>query len=156
MKNYLKEEVIRRVGFSCALVVCSILSGQEARACTCDPEVPPRAALQSATAVFLGEATYQETIYKKVSENKGKVSFVAEVLVKFVVEKSWKGAKNKEFIIRTSEEGCGYKFTLGEKYLVYAYGKDILATSGCTRTRSLADARDDLKELGRPRKNAVR
>jgi hypothetical protein len=45
-------------------------------------------------------------------------------------------------------ESYGYRFTTGGKYLVYAFGKDELETSRCSRTKSVEDATLDLKELG--------
>jgi hypothetical protein len=93
-----------------------------------------------------------EVIYRKVSDNTEKMSFVAEIQVKLEVERIWKGIANKEVMVRTSTGDCGYKFAMGEEYLVYAYDKDILTTSACTRTKLLAQAIKDIKEIGRSRR----
>ena len=143
---------MRRIISSLALVAVFFLVSQRAYCCVCEPEVDPRQALQEATAVFVGRVMFKEVIFRKVGENDQKMSFVPEAQVKFEVEKSWKGGENRELIVRTSAGDCGYQFTVGERYLVYAYNQDILTTSGCTRTKSLAQATADLKELGRPRK----
>jgi hypothetical protein len=44
---------------------------------------------------------------------------------------------------------CGYPFRVGQHYLVYAYrDKDKLGTNICTRTKSFANANEDLAFLG--------
>ena len=70
----------------------------------------------------------------------------------FEVKKAWKGVNEKTISIFTSSQSaaCGYGFKTGHTYLVYAHGNDEgrLATSICSRTRRLKDAREDLEELG--------
>lgn len=48
---------------------------------------------------------------------------------------------------------CGYPFRVGERYLVYASngyeGEPELWTNICTRTKSLANAANDVKVLGK-------
>ena len=60
-----------------------------------------------------------------------------------------------EVIVYTPAQSsaCGYQFEEGQDYLVYAYsrGEDRLTTDTCTRTRKLADAQEDAKELGNGR-----
>ena len=70
--------------------------------------------------------------------------------VKFEVEKYWKGIFENNVIIGTGFGGgdCGYRFENGEDYLVYAYGDNTLSTNSCSRTKLLASAQDDLRELG--------
>ena len=90
-------------------------------------------------AVFAGEALSIKT------ENK-------EELVEFKVERFWKGPQAKRlFIVTEIESNHRYKFTIGEKYLVYAYGSR-LSTNKCSRTKVLSSASDDLKELGEGKK----
>jgi hypothetical protein len=73
--------------------------------------------------------------------------------VKFKVEKSWKGTLPEETTVVTGLGGgdCGYRFEVGEKYLVYAYGsnENKLETNICQRTAKLSDATEDVKILGR-------
>jgi len=78
-----------------------------------------------------------------------------ELAVTFAVDRVWKGKEEKEIVVRTgTNDGiCGYKFTKGTSYLVYAAETtrdDVkyLATNICTRTAALADAKEDLRELG--------
>ena len=77
--------------------------------------------------------------------------------VKFEVERSWKHDTSKQVIVRTGRGGgdCGYHFEVGESYLVYAYrsNENKLETNICQRTRSLVDAKDDLRLLGKTKAN---
>lgn len=115
-------------------------------ACTCSAP-SQRSAYRDAKAVFIGEVV-------EVSENapippklKGMVFFG----VKFRVQKSWKGVRGREVTI-LSDMGllsCYHrtdKFHTGEKYLVYAYDKE-LADWGCARSISLEDASQEIRRL---------
>ena len=69
------------------------------------------------------------------------------------------GAKDKKakvdddpefFEVWTTFDDCGYDFQIGETYLVYASNDefgDYFFTGGCTRTRRLSDAGEDLAYL---------
>jgi hypothetical protein len=90
----------------------------------------------------------------------GEVIVLEENLVKFKVEKIWKGDSVDEIsmtirqgryngkAVRTS---CDYHFKLGEKYLVYAYFiNDELNTGACSRTTPLKQverAEEEMKGL---------
>ena len=74
------------------------------------------------------------------------------------VEKVWKGKADKEIAMHTgmtkSAEGyyisssCDFGYVLGEKYLIYAFGSDDeLKTNVCSRTKSLEQGDEDIKEL---------
>ena len=93
-------------------------------------------------AVFVGE------VLEVVSSPESYV-----VKVKFRVESSWKGMVATELLLTTGRGGgdCGYRFEVGKKYLVYAYGSDErdLLTNICQRTAGLMDATADLKVLGK-------
>ncbi len=119
--------------------------------CNCDPASPRQQDIDEATAVFAGQVIYIEEIQAHVLQADGTRPFKPQLEVKFEVEELWKGADNAEFIIRTGvgQGDCGFKFVKGEKYVVYAYGKEMLRTTSCSRTVKLADAAEDLKELGK-------
>jgi hypothetical protein len=84
----------------------------------------------------------------------------------FRVEKVWKGAPRKTLRVYSARAGatCGYVFQVGKRYLVYArilkkgwLGdshddalKGRLSASLCSRTRELADAAEDLRQLPPP------
>jgi hypothetical protein len=82
------------------------------------------------------------------------------VAVRFKIEESWKGTLSKEATVFTGQGGgdCGYKFEVGQRYLVYAYRyKDAdLGTNICQRTASLIEAAEDLKVLGNAKFVGVR
>jgi hypothetical protein len=101
-------------------------------------------ARDKAKAVFSGEVV-------EVIENPQ----VFYIEVRFKVENSWKHVRTDQLVIRTGRGGgdCGYRFEVGERYLVYAYGSDVPAfeTNICQRTKRLIDAQEDLKLLGKSR-----
>jgi len=82
-----------------------------------------------------------------------------EILVlKFSVERWWKGSGEEEVFLHTGVSRWpggytrifteGFNFIVGEKYLVYGFGAvDNLTTSVCERTTKLEKAGDDLKAL---------
>lgn len=116
----------------------SLLAGltcQQAYAFKCKEPGSPRQELEKAAAVFTGIAVKmnEQGPYK---------------LIEFKVEKRWKGAATRSITVRTGKHLYGYRFTVGKKYLVYAYGEEELETSRCGRTRSVEAAGIDLKELG--------
>jgi hypothetical protein len=112
------------VSFSC-------LTNQRALACDCPWPGSPREELQRVDAVFSGE-----------------VSSVNREKIEIKVERFWKGPRSKRISIRYEQSDCTYLFTVGKKYLVYAYGKEIFETNKCTGAKELGNATDDLKELG--------
>jgi len=89
----------------------------------------------------------------------GQVVELDDFTVKFKVERLWKGAPAEEIIILNTGAGktengdrvissCAYNFSLGEKYLVYAYGSEVkLQTHKCTRTVILESAGEDVGVL---------
>jgi hypothetical protein len=75
----------------------------------------------------------------------------APVFVTFEVSRVWKGPKDPTVVAETvlSEASCGYAFTQGAEYIVYAHGHEALPqVSLCSRTRLIAQAGEDLKDLG--------
>ena len=69
--------------------------------------------------------------------------------IKFLVEKSWK--RNKSEIMVVSDNGSGpcdqVQFRIGEKYLVYAFGKNLTVTTYVgNRSRPLERVNDDISK----------
>ncbi len=93
---------------------------------------------ESSKAVFVGEV---------IEVDKSQ----PDAVVTFKVEKMWKGVKVVRIEVRTDNRGkaCGYVFSQGERYLVYAYDDGVLRTSICTRTSGVRMATDDLKKLAK-------
>ncbi|WP_156417410.1 hypothetical protein [Paenibacillus etheri] len=118
-------------------------------ACSCVVPAEPLEALESSSAVFTGKV-----VDKK--EPKGTIISSADpVKVTFEVDSSWKGVKGNKVTLTTalSSASCGFEFVKGESYIVYANANGEgdsgeLVASLCSRTKLLASASEDLKELG--------
>lgn len=119
--------------------------------CSCSTEMRPlgeavKASKDTAKAVFVGKVV-------RVMEPKNEDGSPRGVLLaEFEVVKSWKGVDEKFVIVGTGNVccTCGYPFTLGRTYIVYAVGDDELFTFMCMRTRYLIDGStsDDEQFLG--------
>jgi hypothetical protein len=95
-----------------------------------------KSALKQSAAVFSGE----------VIEVKNGRHFME---ARFRVERSWKGVDAEEVLVLVDSTVESPHYRASEKYLVFAgiqYGK--LFTGNCSRTRKIADAQEDLKQLG--------
>jgi hypothetical protein len=122
-----------------ALLVLGTLvcSAMPARACSCLPSGPPCQAYSKFPVVFAGTAT-------DVSDEQR-----LHRLVRFRVDEAFKGVDGAEVEVHTGLGGgdCGYPFTEGTQYLVYASRNEKdgrLAVSICSRTAPLAEASDDI------------
>ena len=126
------KSLIRAIFLLITVSVCS----QAAYACMC---IPPKNPYKVSKAVFFGELV--EIVQPDLRSPR---------VVKFKVEKYWKGVKDESVsIMTTAVAPCGYNFRVGEKYLIYAgEEKGQLETSPC---RILAEdvAEKDLKKLGK-------
>ena len=130
-----------------------VLNASDVFACSCSLETGNKSikekvkeAHKDSTAVFVGEVI---DIIQKPD--------VYSVEVKFKIEKSWDNKSLKEVTIFTGRGGgdCGYKFEVGKKYLVYAYGNKELATNICTRT-SPAESNEDIAFLNKTKKSKIK
>lgn len=118
-------------------------------ACSCVVPAEPLEALESSSAVFVGKVV-------NIKEPRGTIISSADpVKVTFDVDSSWKGVEGNKVTMTTalSSASCGFEFVEGESYIVYAYANDEddsgkLEASLCSRTKLLASASEDLKELG--------
>ncbi|GAA0375757.1 hypothetical protein [Bacillus horti] len=115
-------------------------------ACSCAEPRPVEEALEERTAVFSGKV---KDIY---IANKGlTLSSVDPVMVTLDVYEVWKGDVPQTVIIETVRftASCGYDFSVGEEYIVFAYGEpDALKTGLCERTKPLDAASEELAVLG--------
>lgn len=130
------------------IVILMALVQADSLACTCFapfPKITLRArvlrARSEARAVFTGQVL-------EITE----VPETFSVVVKLRVGRVLKGSVPEELSIVTaiSDGICGFRFEIGESYLVYAHGSDerSLGTSICQRTARLSNATNDLKILG--------
>ena len=118
-------------------------------ACTCVPPPAPAEALGEAAAVFSGKVI-------QIKKHKPAEDIFGGVEVVFRVNRAWKGIDKSTARVFTSSQSaaCGYNFSKGETYMVYAAGNSHgrLSTSICSRTKRLKDAREDLDALGAGKK----
>jgi len=123
-----------------------------ASACSCailgnSPEERAEIALKESTAVFSGEVLDVE---------KGPLTRmlgfrIPSSRVTLRISEVWKGPQQETLEVRTPSQGgaCGYSFSEGREYLVYAYGKEEpFQTDLCSETKPLSKASADLEALG--------
>jgi hypothetical protein len=113
------------------------------------------ARLRVAKSVFAGTATKtqkQMSVFNRLLGPFGKLFRSEEDFVHtatFRVDTNVKNAPNQEIRVTTGRFGsgrCGFKATIGESLLVYAYGEKELETSICSVSQ-LDDSREELKVL---------
>jgi len=131
-----------RVSLSAAL--CALTWAPPVHACKCSPAPSVDAARRGAAAVFEGQVAHVTPVG------------TGDLVVALNVVRAWKNADSEQLLLRTRADAaaCGVHFEVGETYLVYARAaeKDAelpgLEVSRCDRTRPIAEAVDDLEELG--------
>ncbi len=116
-------------------------------ACSCVELPSVKEEMDRSKAVFSGKVVG----IKEKRSLKGDTS----TSVLFDVTKTWKGVRQSQIIINTglSNADCGFDFTEGQEYLVYAkestmYGAKSLVTTICDRTNGFDASKEDLKILG--------
>jgi len=131
-----------------AMLACFV---NHAIACSCVPAGPPCQAYWKASAVLVGLVTNISPTLVEIGEGKTKRTY-PQLLVRMVVEQAYRGVEGTEVEVVTGQGGgdCGYRFRLGERYLVYAYRNEKdgrLGAGICSRTRPLAEASEDLEYI---------
>ncbi|MEK4044762.1 hypothetical protein NSU18_13955 [Paenibacillus sp. FSL H8-0048] len=139
----------------CALIVFMTLltvRPQVTYACSCVVSPPPMEAMEKSAAVFEGTVVSIKEKFKLMQ------SSADPVQVTFQVGVRWKGEVGEQVTVTTAqaEESCGFQFTKGERYIVYAGGEEAageegtakLTVSFCSRTALSSVAQEDLNELG--------
>jgi SdrD B-like domain/Carboxypeptidase regulatory-like domain/Tissue inhibitor of metalloproteinase len=119
-------------------------------ACQCSRTAPPCEEFPQASAVFIGRVI-DSAEQKTETDTDGKKRTYDVGIIRFEVEEVFKGIESRIIEIHSGTTGadCGYWFTRGERYLVYAYGDQPgrLGTNVCTRTRLVEKATEDLQYL---------
>jgi hypothetical protein len=146
----------RAIGMYVFIAAMLAVRSALAVACTCAGEKPPRVALASAGAVFLGVVTdlggeYWREMGKTASGEMIVTS--GERVYTFRVLAAWKGVESESVLVHTSgdESACGVQLMPGTAYLVYAHERlGELSAGRCSRTRPVSRAEKDLGELGLP------
>ena len=122
-----------------------------AHACSCVLPGTPVQELEKNAAVFAGQVVAVRHSFGLESMLFGPGD---RTTVEFNVETVWKGNVGQDMTITTPPTGgsCGVPFEEGQEYLVYAYDSTHqdggYSTGICTRTKLLAEAKEDLDELG--------
>ena len=126
------------------LVLTTLLAATKTYSCSCAiyGDGSPNATMRHAKAVFIGEVLEITETTKEQRE-----AGLGSALARMRVERFWKGVKSSEIFVST-EIGviCGPHLEIGQKYLVYAFGKSL--TTICTPTRKLEYASKDMVALG--------
>jgi hypothetical protein len=130
-----------------AAVLVTLLSASAAFSCDCSSSRPPCQSFGNTAAVFVGTPIeVKQTTGKLLANNEPEYP---QKIFSFRVDESFRGVNAAQIEVRTGmEDGdCGYRFNLGERYLVYANfnpANGFYDTSICTRTRPLSEAAEDL------------
>ena len=122
-------------------------------ACSCVAPGTPLEELEQFSAVFAGRVLSVQHSYDPKS---GSVIRVRDdrSTIGFEVSAVWKGTVHEDMYITTPPTGgsCGFTFTEGEQYIVYAYDSNYddggYSTGICTRTALLGEAQEDLDAFG--------
>jgi hypothetical protein len=99
---------------------------------------------QRARAVFEGRVL-------EVGAQAADGTALERVRVRLRVVRAWKGVTTESIELSTANNSaaCGYEFTPGQSYLVYADEENgALAVSLCSRTQPMSEAGQDLEALG--------
>jgi len=133
------------------LVVVMLAVPASAWACSCGLTGPPCQNTFQVDAVFSGVVRNITAIPEDGPPLRpNEFRFPRALRVEFDVIDTFRGLEGTTASVLTAGSGpaCGYSFTQGERYLVYASkGSAGLVTGICSRTRKLSEAREDLEFL---------
>jgi hypothetical protein len=134
-----------RLFFALVLALSTLAFGSTALACKCAPHSVAEG-LNDAAAVFEGRVVSIEDV------TEGTDPAVAKKRVTLSIVRVWKDLEDVETVTLTTNAesaACGFQFERDTSYLVYANrSEQSLTVHSCTRTRLLADAGEDLTQLG--------
>ncbi|MEK3795717.1 hypothetical protein MKX42_28625 [Paenibacillus sp. FSL R7-0204] len=150
----------RKIRSAWLMILCSLIvfmtlltiRPQVTYACSCAVSPSPLEAMEKSAAVFEGTVVSIKEKFKIMQ------SSADPVQVTFQVGARWKGEMGERVTVTTAqaEESCGFQFTKGERYIVYAGAEEAegeegtakLTVSFCSRTAFFSGAKEDLNELG--------
>ena len=126
------------------LIITIVSVPKQVHACSCAAFGSTEEAYEAADAVFVGEVSNFEARGNGI-ENRD---------IEFSITKVFKGGTDAEQTLQTPSDSaaCGYEFTKGEKYLVFAnrWGDETvgpLTVSLCSMTQLESEADDELVDL---------
>jgi hypothetical protein len=143
---------MKRIVEASFVVIFLFITADMVRGCVCF-ELSGKPTPEQARAMLVKDYDKAFAVFS------GEVVALDAFKVKLKVDKSWKGDFGVEVIMPTgakdNDDGtytistCDFRFRLGEKYLVYAYGasREEMRARKCTRTRLLKYAEQELREL---------
>lgn len=131
----------------------TLLSGI-AQGCVCPEHAPTCQGYWDATTVFAGVVTRISSVPGETRAGEHEKRTRSELLIRFTVENNYRDSLGSEVWVSTGLGGgdCGFRFRLGERYLVYANRSketEKLSTSICTLTKLLTEAKEDLEYISR-------
>lgn len=140
---------------SLALVISALWflgNPDQVHACKCAVPGSPSEEFEKFSAVFAGKVI---SIHHSFDLNAATVSPEDRTTVGFLVSTVWKGTIYEDMYITTPPTGgsCGFSFTNGEEYIVYAHDSAYADGSGytvsiCSRSALLGQAQVDIDALG--------
>lgn len=122
-----------------ALIVLFVMSvSQHSFACECTRRPALTTAINEASMIFLGTV-------KSISISEDSKFYWVE----FNIDKAWKGQSGIRSQVKVGTgKACGYQFSEGKRYLVFASDSAPGYTSTCGRTKLAEEAVEDIKSLG--------
>lgn len=118
-----------------------------AGACSCAERPSVQEEFERSKAVFSGKVV-------DIEERRSLKGYTVKSVL-FDVTNTWKGVEQSQIIITTGQGhgDCGYDFTKGKEYVVYAYestmyGAKSLVTTMCDLTGLVSSAQKDVEVLG--------
>jgi len=123
--------------FPVAVLIFWSLLAAKAYPCQCNFRAH-RKDFRGANAIFVGKVVKVDKI-NRVSE-RWESELAGGSLgnaVTFQIDKRWKGTKAKQIVVlEYYEAGCaGFRFREDETYLIYAFERELIAFTACSRTR---------------------
>ena len=134
-----------------ASVLWFLANAGQVHACKCAVPGSPSEEFEKFDAVFAGKVI---SVQHSFDPNVTPYTPDDRTTVGFDVSAVWKGVVHARMYITTPPTGgsCGFTFTVGEQYIVYAYdsayGDSSYTVSICSRTAPLGQAQADLDALG--------
>lgn len=140
------KRVITQIALALIAIAVSHF-GFETKACSCGGRNSPYQEFSGSRAVFVGRVTGSRDV-AVIERLRDKTYTAYERMFRFAVSESFKGLKDSQIEINVGriDSMCYTGFTIGNSYLVYAFGDSgtNLESGFCDRTSDLRYAADDL------------
>ena len=133
------------------VLIVLFLTSPTANACSCGDGGTPCNSFGTASAVFAGTVIGVRENPRPPKGTRVDTDWQPSFVYNFSIQQAYSGVPGTEVEVFTGSGGgdCGYRFTVGQRYLVYAYlYKEKLTASICSRTRPFNQATEDLAFLG--------